>query len=196
MVQITDKSSAQEIISNSKDLVSLSKVFAGLTARIAKQDLEALETCTAVAEGAMDAAQPYLIKALPSILDCVGHKKSSAEVRAAAEKACFTITEKVSPNAVQAILPILYDSMGISVRWQSRVAALKAIHSFGDHAPEQLGFALPEVIPQVSTCIVDLKKEVCEAAETAMVSEALVPSTIPLSLALSNSMPLARGQRS
>lgn len=148
----------------------MSKVFAGLTARIGKQDLEALETCTAVAEGAMDAAQPYLIKALPAILDCVGHKKSSAEVRAAAEKACFTITEKVSPNAVQAILPILYDSMGISVRWQSRVAALKAIHSFGDHAPEQLGFALPEVIPQVSTCIVDLKKEVCEAAETAMTS--------------------------
>lgn len=59
--------------------------------------------------------------------------------------------------------------MGISIRWQSRVAALRAIASFGDHAPEQLGFALPEVIPQVSTCIVDLKKEVCEAAEAAMV---------------------------
>jgi hypothetical protein len=59
--------------------------------------------------------------------------------------------------------------MGISVRWQTRAAALKSIHSFGDHAPEQLGFALPEVIPQVSACIVDLKKEVCEAAEVAMV---------------------------
>ncbi len=90
-------------------------------------------------------------------------------MRSLAETACKTITEKVSPNAVQGILPILYDFMGISIRWQSRVAALKAIHSFGDHAPEQLGFALPEVIPQVAQCVIDLKKEVTEAAETAMV---------------------------
>jgi elongation factor 3 len=33
-----------------------------------------------------------------------------------------------------------------------------------------LGFALPDVIPEVSKCIVDLKQEVCDAAEAAMVA--------------------------
>ncbi|KAJ3357057.1 translational elongation factor EF-1 alpha, partial [Kappamyces sp. JEL0680] len=167
---VTDTSSPADIIASAKDLTVLSKVFSGLIPRIAKQDKAALETVIELASKIMHSAQPYLIKALPAILECIGHKKSSSEVRALAETACYTITDNVSPNAVQGILPILYDFMGISIRWQSRVAALKAIHSFGDHAPEQLGFALPEVIPQVSQCVVDLKKEVTEAAEIAMTS--------------------------
>jgi hypothetical protein len=62
MVQLNEKSTAQEIISGSKDLVALSKVFTSIIGRIGKQDLAALEICTAVANGAMEAAQPYLIK--------------------------------------------------------------------------------------------------------------------------------------
>ena len=44
----------------------------------------------------------------------------------------------------------------------------QAIASFGDHAPNQLGFAMPDVIPCVSACVIDLQKEVCEAAEAAL----------------------------
>lgn len=98
---LNDTSSAQDIIKESKDLNALSKVFDSLIARIKKQQVEALEIVVELAEKIMHSAQPYLIKALPAILDCVGHKKSSAEARALAEKASAVINNNVSPNAVQ-----------------------------------------------------------------------------------------------
>lgn len=60
--------------------------------------------------------------------------------------------------------------MNPSCKWQTRVAALKSVAGFGDHAPEQLGYALPLVIPKVSECVVDLKTEVCDAAQGAMIA--------------------------
>jgi elongation factor 3 len=164
MPKLTD----QDVVKNAKDLTALSAYFKELVERVGKQDNKALEICADLATNAMLYAQPYLIHALPGILECVGHKKSSAETRALAEKAIKAIIDNISANAVQGILPVLFDAMGASVRWQTRVAALRAIAGFGDHAPEQLGYALPLVIPEVSKCIVDLKKEVCEAAEAAM----------------------------
>lgn len=168
MAKLSDNSSASEVIAASKDLVALSQYSQSLIKRIQKQDNQALEIATELALKAMLYAQPYLIQALPSILDCVGHKKSTAETRQLAETTIKAIAANISPNAVLGVLPILYESMGISIRWQTRVAALNAIVGFGDHAPDQLGFSLPTVIPEVSKCIVDLKKEVCEAAEAAM----------------------------
>ncbi|KAJ2993188.1 translational elongation factor EF-1 alpha [Globomyces sp. JEL0801] len=114
--------------------------------------------------------QPYLIKALPFILNACGDKKSTPETRANAEEAVALITSVISPNAVRETLPHLFEALHISKRFQTRVAALNAIASFADHAPEQLGHALPDVIPQVSQCVIDLKKEVGDAAEKCMLT--------------------------
>jgi elongation factor 3 len=48
------------------------------------------------------------------------------------------------------------------------VLALRVMASFGDNAPDQLGAALPLVIPVVSGCVVDLQAEVCSAASLAL----------------------------
>ena len=52
-----------QLTATNKDIVALGSVFSDLISRIKnQQDLEALQVCSDVAESAMDAAQPYLIK--------------------------------------------------------------------------------------------------------------------------------------
>jgi elongation factor 3 len=123
-----------------------------------------------LANKAMLMAQPFLIQLLPALCDACGDKKSSSETRTNAANAVKTITKKISPNALIEVLPFLHAAMHFESKWQTRVAALNAIASFGDHAPEQLGFALPDVIPEVSQCVVALKEEVGVAATSALVA--------------------------
>jgi elongation factor 3 len=48
------------------------------------------------------------------------------------------------------------------------VLALRTVASFGDSAPEQLGFALPQAVPELTVSMADTKREVVEAATAAM----------------------------
>ena len=171
------QSPIDEIVSIANNLPTLEKLcsdFTQMVTVIDKKDqsptIHALQAMTALAENSMLTAQAYLISNLPAALNACGDKKSTAETRAAAELAVKTICDKISPNALREVLPHLFAALDSSCKWQTRVAALKAIASFGDHAPEQLSHALPDVIPEVSKCVVELKKEVCEAAEKAMVA--------------------------
>lgn len=47
------------------------------------------------------------------------------------------------------MLPALFKGSEVGNAWQSRALALKAIASLADHAPEQLGAALPEVLVKI-----------------------------------------------
>jgi elongation factor 3 len=113
-------------------------------------------------------AEGYLCLHLPAILAAAGHKQ--AAVREAAEAATKAITSKMSAHAVREVLPALFASAQVGVAWQVRTLALAIIASFGDLAPEQLGNALPEVIPQVTLSMSETKKEVAKAAYDAMIA--------------------------
>ena len=52
--------------------------------------------------------------------------------------------------------------------WNTRVSALNVIASFGNYAPEQLGYSLPRVVPAVTANMSDTKKQVAEAAKAAL----------------------------
>jgi len=92
----------------------------------------------------MPIAEPYLCANLSFALQAAGNKQ--AAVRAEAEKAVSQICKNMSANAVSEVLKYLFAATDVECNWQTRALALKMIASFGDHAPEQLGFALPEVI--------------------------------------------------
>ena len=96
-----------------------------------------------MAEGSIVVAEPYLCAQLPIMLNAAGNKQ--APVRAAAEAAVTKICTKMSANAVREVLQFLFKAAEVEMNWQTRALALRMIASFGDHAPEQLGFALPEV---------------------------------------------------
>ena len=89
-------------------------------------------------------------------------------MRAAAEAAVLAFAGKMSANAVPIVLKDLFTASEIGVAWQTRALALKAIASLADHAPEQLGASLPEVVPQVTISMNETKKEVSTAALEAM----------------------------
>jgi elongation factor 3 len=119
----------------------------------------------------MPQAQPYLCKHLGAVLVACGHKNASKDTRVAADAAVKAINDAISPNSVRELVPALLEAAdGHTSKWQSRVAALLALASFADHAPEQLGAALPDIVPEVSKSIVDIKKEVADAAEKAMLA--------------------------
>jgi elongation factor 3 len=177
-MSLTSSSTAEQVIQKAnqsvKALEQVLPLYIEKIEKLDKKDLapahHALKTIAELAQKIMIRAQPYVIKALPAILNAAGDKKGNTETRELAESCAKTIIEKISPNAVREVLPHLFAALNPSCKWQTRVAALKAIAAFGDSAPEQLGYALPEVIPEVSQCVVDLKQDVCDAAESAMVA--------------------------
>jgi hypothetical protein len=180
MTKISQDSPVQDIIQYAKETPSLPNIesifnaYKGKIETIDKKDqsgtVGALTAVTELAKAKIPAVQPYLLSVLPPILQACGDKKSTAETRKASEEAVLAISNQISPNALREILPMLYAALDSSCKWQTRVAALNAIASFGDHAPEQLSHAMPDVMPEVSKCVVELKQEVCDAAEKALVA--------------------------
>ncbi len=180
MTKITIDSPAKEIIQyaqGSPSIESLENLFTAYKSKIETIDKKdqsgtvgALTSITEIAKAAIPSVQACLLNVLPPILAACGDKKSTAETRKAAEDAVQAIAKQISPNGLREVLPCLYAALDSSCKWQTRVAALNAIASFGDHAPDQLSHAMPDVMPEVSKCVVELKQEVCEAAEKALVA--------------------------
>jgi len=134
-----------------------------------KVDLPIVNACKAfeaLANQCMIVAQPYLCAAMPALLAAAAHK--SGKVRPAADAACVAITTNMSSNAVREVLSYLFAGSAIGVAWQTRVLCLKLISRFGENSAEQLGYALPLVVPHLTVCMSEAKKEVAAAALAAM----------------------------
>lgn len=100
-----------------------------------------------------------------------GLEKATAknpEVRKAAEETATAICEKMNPFAIKSLLPSLFASLPVEKKWQERVLALNCVALFAKTAPKQLGIALPEIVPEVTACMWDTKKQVKTASTDAM----------------------------
>ncbi|KAI9353994.1 P-loop containing nucleoside triphosphate hydrolase protein [Pilaira anomala] len=114
--------------------------------------------------------EPLLLNHLDSFLDLYADK--GAVVQEAAQVASRSLVDSIPAEATKALLPVLLVGMGFgngnSKKWQTKIGALKLLQRFTERAPEQIGECLPEIIPAVSDCLGDTKKEVAAAAEKAM----------------------------
>eukprot|EP01041_Mallomonas_annulata_P002265 gene2265-4408_t len=128
----------------------------------------ALNAFAALAENCIVAAEPYLCRYLPLMLQAAGSKQ--APVRAAAEAAVTKTFGNMSAHASRGVFGYLFSASDIEMNWQTRVLALKMIASLGDHAPDQLGHGLPRVVPEVTKSMSDTKPQVKEAAHSAMIA--------------------------
>jgi elongation factor 3 len=88
--------------------------------------------------------------------------------RKAATDAALAICANINPFAMKSLLPAIFSELPVEKHWQTRTLALKCIASFKDGAPKQLGNALPEIVPEVTACMWDTKKQVKTAATQAM----------------------------
>jgi len=126
----------------------------------------ALAAVAALASDTFPMSQAYVLPLLPVCLQLSASKAVS--VRGAATKAATAIVEHMSAAAAGIALPMLFESMDSKLNWQQRVLALNLMTLIGDTAPAQLGYALPDVVPVVTPCIQDTKKQVKEASAKAM----------------------------
>lgn len=92
------------------------------------------------------------------------------DIRTAAVAAANGICEKINPFAMKSLLPFIFPYLAVEKKWQSRELGLQCIAKFSTIAPRQLGDALPEVIPELTACMWDTKKQVKTAATDAMKS--------------------------
>lgn len=165
-----ETSLANAVNANWKVLPGLTSKLNAEVAKTGKNDVStAVAACNvfiALANNATVASEPYLCSSLPVLFKAVGSKQNA--IKKAASDAVLAITDKASPNCVREILQYCFVAAKIEENWNTRCLALRVIASFGDHAPVQLGNALPQVVPEVTVCMVDTKKEVKEAAHAAM----------------------------
>eukprot|EP01083_Nonionella_stella_P037181 101379_1 len=145
--------------------------ISALVAKCASSDeaeaLAAMATVKAVAEGAVE-AEAFNIQCLTPILEQAGSR--SAAVKTAATATAIAICENINPFAMKSLLPALFAQLPVEKKWPLRELALNCIAVFNKNAPKQLGNALPEIVPEVTACMWDTKKQVKTAATNAMKS--------------------------
>lgn len=81
-------------------------------------------------------------------------------VRSAAEAALTAVLSTLSPFAVDIVLPTLLGGMELKKLWQTKVASMTSLVALSETAPEQLKLQLPTIVPTLSGCVCDAKKQV------------------------------------
>ncbi len=115
---------------------------------------------------AVPESEAFIVSLLGPMMDLASNRlkpvqdEASVAVKAVAKVFCS--------DALSAILPTIFKAMEYGQKWQTRVVALEFLAGLADHAPEQLGILLPDVVPLLTPCMSDTKKQVKEAAIKAM----------------------------
>jgi len=102
--------------------------------------------------------EPFLIQLLGVAITLAGDNKSK-DVRAAADIACAVFPTKLSEFAVRACLEPIFAGFN-SQFWQSKMRALELIDNFVVRNPRAVAACLPEIIPELSQVMVDMRDEV------------------------------------
>jgi len=124
--------------------------------------LEALGA--AAAKGAE--AEPFLVAALPQILEATGDK--SKNVKDAAVAAAKAIFAQMSPFAVELLMPTFLTGLGVKAKPPTKEATLNLLAQLAESAPKSVGHALETLAMPVAELTCDIKKEVKEAAIACM----------------------------
>merc|ERR1719261_1101599 len=69
---------------------------------------------------------------------------------------------------MKALLPTIFSCLPVEKKWQIREVALQCLARFKAVAPRQLADALPLVVPEVTACMWDTKKQVKKASTDTM----------------------------
>lgn len=76
---------------------------------------------------------------------------------------------KFNPAAIKVALPALLEPMQPAVKWQTKMGALKMLSTLGENNPTEVSICLPEIVPAVTECMTDIKKELRDCATSTLV---------------------------
>jgi len=109
--------------------------------------------------------EPYVMGLFPSMLMAMGYK--AAPVRDAAYGASAATLQSINPRAARLVLPVLFEAME-HPDWRVKQGACQLVGVLAKHASSQLNICMPLIVPRVTTCLRDTKKEVAKAAKSAL----------------------------
>uniref|UniRef100_A0AAV1VL27 Elongation factor 3 n=1 Tax=Peronospora matthiolae TaxID=2874970 RepID=A0AAV1VL27_9STRA len=158
-----------ELVSSDASL-SLSVVSQALRKALLSDDAEAKVVAALVVDDLMqkhaERVEAYLVPLLSVFLDLLADKKPT--VRPVAQEAALTIISSANKNSTIRLLPILFAGLDRTKKWQTKKGSLDLIAELSKVAPYQVGRCLPDIIPQVTDCMWDTRKEVKVAAKDTM----------------------------
>lgn len=112
---------------------------------------------------------PYLVPAIPMMLEGLGDKQSSVAKAGRSSFAAAKELFKALPSSTKAVLSQLLTAVRLDkTSWQGKVAALNTLCELAQSAPAYFNKYLPEIIPIVVDRIWDAKPEVKKAASKAL----------------------------
>jgi len=160
-----------QIKSDGIEKSGLSSSIDVLVARCASKDekeaIAALTFVKALAEGVPE-AEVVTKECLAAAVN-QSTSKSKDVVKLSSETA-MAICKNISPFAMKSLLPPLTAQLAVEKKWQIRETALKCLATFSKTAPRQLGNTLPELVPELTACMWDTKKQIKLASKEAMKS--------------------------
>jgi len=109
--------------------------------------------------------EPFAVPMLPKIIAVYDAKPPAA--REAAAAAGLALINSVNPGAVRLVLPSLFVSMQAK-GWREKVGALNLLAALSIHARFKVGMCLPDIVPNITDCLWDTKKETQKAAIDAL----------------------------
>jgi len=146
---------------------SIDVLKAKCASKTEEEALAGLALVKSLSEGAKE-AEPFTKECLTAVLRQAASK--SAAVRKASGVTSSAICENITPFAMKSLLPTIFKELPVENKWQIRELALKCLSVLTKAAPQQMGNALPEVVPEVTACMWDTKKQVKASATAAMKS--------------------------
>jgi elongation factor 3 len=176
-LNLADASSVASAAKDGKSISALCDYLASQCALTGKGDADAVKAAAAgfetLANNQIVAAEPYITANFTALINAANNKDKV--VREAVSAAVLAFAAKMSPDNARMVLPKLFsaskgEGLQGGVAFNVRVLALNTIATLSENAPEQLGFALPVVVPEVTISMSDPKKDVAKAAHDALVA--------------------------
>ena len=90
-------------------------------------------------------------------------------MRNAAEAAGSAIFAKLNPAAIKVALPALLEVMAPQVKPQTKMGALSFLSLLAENSEEEVALCLPEIVPAVTECMTDIKKELRDLATNVLI---------------------------
>lgn len=111
--------------------------------------------------------EAFTLPLLGAVADKMADK--SAHIVTLARSAAEEIIRDVNPAAVGVALSVLFEGLNLKKKWQSRVLCLALIGEIAELHPAVIkAHYLPDIIPRLSECMTDVRKEVADEAKEAL----------------------------
>jgi elongation factor 3 len=112
------------------------------------------------------AVEPYSLPFLETMLDLCADKK--LPVGKAAKANVLVMAQELCRATSKQVAAICVGALGRTKGWQTKVASLEVLEVLAQRAPKDLKAVLSIIVPAVSECMWDTKKEVKDLAKTTL----------------------------